>query len=187
MKSSTELSKGNVIRWEGQVYVVFSTLHVTKGNKRGFVQVKMRGLESGSMIEQKFGSDDRFETVSIEQKPMEYLYAEGDHLVFMDNENYEQVYVPKEALGDDIRWLKENTQIKLNLCDGKPISADLPTTVDLKVIETEPGLKTATVTNVYKPAKLETGAMIDVPPFIDIGEVIKVDTRDGTYVGRAQG
>lgn len=185
MLSATELSKGAVIRWEGKIYVVFSTLHVTKGNKRGFVQVKMREMESGSMIENKFGSDDRFERVTTDTKPMEYLYLEGENLVFMDQQNYEQVSVHKDVVAADMRWLKENTPCKLNFCDGKAIGIELPTTVDLKIVETEPSLKSATVTNVYKAAKLETGATVDVPPFIENGEVIRIDTRDGTYVGRS--
>lgn len=185
MLTATELTKGAVIRWEGKVYVVFSTLHVTKGNKRGFVQVKMREMESGSLIENKFSSDERFERLSIDTKPMEFLYTEGENLVFMDSASYEQTSVHKDVIGDDVRWLKENTPIKLSICDGKAIGIELPTTVDLKVVETEPGLKSATVTNVYKAAKLETGATVDVPPFIEIGEVIRIDTRDGTYSGRA--
>jgi elongation factor P len=185
MISATDVRKGQVLRHEGALWVVYDTLHITKGNKRGFVNIKMRNLQTGAMIEEKFGSDVRFETAFIEQKEMEYLYAEGDHLVFMDLETYDQVPLAKDLVGDDLRWLKPNTTVKVNWCDQRPIGVELPHVIELRVTQTEPAIKGATVTNVYKPATLETGAVVQVPPFVDPGEVIRVDTRTGEYVGRA--
>lgn len=184
MIPATDVRRGHVLRHEGALWVVHGTLHITKGNKRGFVTIKMRNIETGATIEEKFGSDDRFETVFVEARPMEYLYAEGDQLVFMDLNTYEQLYLDRDVLAEDLKWLKPNTTVTVNWCDNRPVAVELPHVVDLEVVETEPAVKGATVTNVYKPATLETGAVVHVPPFIEKGETVRIDTRTGQYVGR---
>ena len=185
MISATDLRKGMVIRHEDQDWVVFGVEHVTKGNKRSYMQAKLRNIDSGSIVNERFRADQRIERQFLDQRDLEYLYAEAHQMIFMDPESYEQLGIAKEVLGDDARWLKENATIKVSFINERPVGVELPPTVDLKVVETEPGLKGATVTNVFKPAKLETGAMVSVPPFIEQDEVVTVDTRDGHYVGRA--
>jgi elongation factor P len=185
MINATELRKGMVIRHADQNWVVVKSDHVTRGNWRSYMQTKLRHVENGTIVDERFRSDERVERVFIDQKDLEYLYGDAHHLFFMDQESYEQTQIPREVLGDDAQWLKENTMVKVSTIDGRAVSVELPTTVNLKVVETEPGIKGATVTNVFKPAKLETGATVQVPPFIDMGEVVTIDTRDGHYVGRA--
>ncbi len=185
MISATDLRKGMVIRHADQDWMVFKVAHVAKGNKRSYMQAKLRNIENGSIVEERFRADQRIERQFIDQKDLEYLYAENHQLIFMDQKNYEQMNVARDVLGEDVQWLKENEVVKISFIEGRAIGVELPSTVALKVVETEPGLKGATVTNVFKPAKLETGATVQVPPFIETGEVITVDTRDGHYVGRA--
>lgn len=184
MISAKDLRKGMIVKYEGKLCVVVGTEHIAPGNWRAINQIKFRDIETGSTSEVRFSTSDKLEPAHIDQKEMEYLYSDGDALVCMDQENYEQINISKEYLGDEIKFLKENTIVKVNLYEGKPITVEMPVTIDLKVVETEPGLKGATVTNVFKPAKLETGAIVDVPPFITAGEVIKVDTRTGQYLER---
>jgi len=185
--SATELRSGTVIKFENSIYVVLSMMHITPGNWRAIIQCKMRDIKSGSTIERRFSSSDTFELAFIEQVDMEFLYAEKDNLVFMNQENYEQISIPKNIIGDNILYLKENMVIKANFCEGKIIGIQLPNVVELTVVETEPSLRGATVTNVYKSAKVETGARVLVPSFIEKGEIIKIDTRDGKYISRTSG
>jgi elongation factor P len=183
---SAGVRRGHVLRYQNALWVVYGTLHVTKGNLRGFVRIKMRNIANGSIIEEKFSSDDKFDQVFIDQKEMEYLYADGDQLVFMDQETADQISVASEALGDDLAFLKENTIVKVSSVDNRPITVELPFVVELKVTQTEPAMKGATVTNVYKAAKLETGATVQGPPFFQTGETVKIDTRTHEYVGRIE-
>ena len=185
MISATDIRKGIVVKIDNQLYTVTDVMHITPGNWRAIIQCKLKNLKTGSTLEKRFSSGDKIEDVYIEQADMEYLYSDGNSVVLMNHENYEQLQLYKELIGDDIQYLKENTIVKVNFCEGKPIAVQLPFVVELKITETEPPLKGATVTNVYKPAKLETGATVQVPPFIEVGEVIKVDTRDGKYIERA--
>ena len=184
MISATEIRKGMVIKFENQPYVIVDYDHVTPGNWRAMVQVKMRHLKQGSMRDWRFRSEDKIEQIFIEVIPMEYLYAEGDHFVFMNLSTYDQISLSREIMADGIKYLKSNSEVMVNYYEGQAIGIQLPITVDLKVNHTEPGLKGATVTNVYKPATLETGVVVQVPSFIVIGEVIRVDTRDGKYIER---
>jgi elongation factor P len=184
MLGATEVRKGMVVRWEGQLWYVISVYHHTPGNLRAVIQIKLRNLASGSSREQRFSSGDKLEQAFIDQQEMEYLYQDGDSYVFMNQENFEQISIHKEILGDDIQWIKENIVCKIDTFEGAIIGVELPAAVELKVLETEPGLKGATVTNVYKAAKLETGAVVQVPPFIENGAVIRVDTREGKYLDR---
>jgi elongation factor P len=159
--------------------------HRTPGNLRGFVQVKMRNLRSGSMIEHRFSSEDRVERATLDEHEMEYLYDDGEYYYFMNTENFEQMHLTKELLGDAVDYLIPQLHVNVEFYEGKPISVELPPTVDMTVIETEPGLKGATVSNVTKPAKVETGLVVQVPPFINEGEKIRVSTAEGTYQERA--
>lgn len=184
MAGATEVRKGMVVNYEGQLNLIVGTYHHTPGNLRAVIQIKMKNLKTGTTKEIRFSSGDKLEVVIIEQIDMEYLYADGDTFVFMNQKNYEQVSLHKDLLGEDVQWMKENLVCKVSFYEGSAMSIELPASVELKVVETEPSLKGATVTNVYKPAKLETGAVVPVPPFIEPGEIIRVDTREGKYLER---
>jgi elongation factor P len=182
----TQIRKGMAIRYEDAAFVVLTVEHITPGNWRGMVQMKMRNIKTGSSTQVRFRAEDRVEPLVMEQVEVEYLYDAASAYVFMNPANYEQMEVPKDLSPDFLLYAKPNTNVSLNYCDGDLIGIDLPTTVDLRVKETEPALKGATVTNVYKPATMETGLIVQVPPFIAPGEVIRVDTRDGAYVERVK-
>jgi elongation factor P len=185
MLSATQLRPGMVIKFNNDLYSVFSMSHRTPGNLRGFVQVRMRSLKSGSMAEHRFSSEDKVEKAVMDEQEMEYLYDDGEYYYFMNTENYEQMHLTKELLGDAVNYLIPQLKVAVEFYEGKPMSVKLPATVDLTVIETEPGLKGATVSNVTKPAKMETGLVVQVPAFITEGEKIRVNTSAGTYQERA--
>lgn len=174
-----------VIKFNNELFSIFSVFHRTPGNLRGFVQAKMRNLKSGAMIEHRFSSEDRVERAVLEEHEMEYLYDDGEYYYFMNTENYEQMHLTKELLGDATQYIVPQLKVTVVFYEGKPISVELPPTVDLTVVETEPGIKGATVSNVGKPAKLETGLVVTVPPFINQGEKIRVSTTEGAYLERA--
>ncbi|MBI2900711.1 MAG: elongation factor P [Planctomycetes bacterium] len=184
MIGATEVRKGMVVRYEDHLWFVMNVYHHTPGNLRAVIQIKMRNLTSGAAIEQRFSSSDKLEQAFIDTSEMEYLYQDGETYVFMNQESCEQISIHKELLGEDAQWLKENILCKVEVYEGRVIGVELPAAVELKVVETEPGLKGATITNVYKAAKLETGAVVQVPPFIENGAVIRVDTREGKYLDR---
>ena len=185
MISSTQLRPGMVIKFNNELYTIFKMEHRTPGNLRGFVQVKMRSIRSGSMTEHRFSSEDRVERAALEEHEMEFLYDDGEYYYFMNTENFEQMHLTKELLGDSVEFLVSQLKVNVEFYEGKPISVELPPTVDLKVVETEPGMKGASVSNVTKAAKLETGLVVQVPPFINEGEKIRVSTSEGTYQERA--
>ena len=185
MLQSTKLRPGMVIKFNNELYSIFSVFHRTPGNLRGFVQARMRNLRSGTMIEHRFSSEDWVDKAQLDEQEMEYLYADGEYHYFMDTATYEQINLTKELLGDSLQYLTPNLKVHVEFYEGKPLSVELPATVDLKVVETEPALKGATVSNVMKPAKLETGLVVQVPPFITEGELIRVSTSEGTYQERA--
>jgi elongation factor P len=185
MIASTQMRPGMVIKFNNELFSVFSVNHRTPGNLRGFVQAKMRNLRSGSMIEHRFSSEDRVERASLEEHEMEYLYDDGEYYFFMNTENYEQMHLTEDILGDAVSYLIPQLHVKVEFYEGKPISVELPPTVDMTVVETEPGIKGASVSNVTKPAKVETGLVVQVPPFITEGEKIRVSTAEGTYQERA--
>lgn len=174
-----------VIKFNNELYSVFSMTHRTPGNLRGFVQARMRSLRTGSMTEHRFSSEDKVEKAQLDEFEMEYLYDDGEYYYFMNTENYEQMHLTKELLGDATDYLIPQLKVTVEFYEGKPISVELPATVDLTVVETEPGLKGSTVSNVTKPAKMETGLVVQVPPFITEGEKIRVNTSEGTYQERA--
>ena len=185
MISSTQMRPGMVIKFNNELFSIFSVNHRTPGNLRGFVQAKMRNLRSGTMIEHRFSSEDRVERAMLDEQEMEYLYDDGEYYYFMNTENYEQTHLTKEILGDAVDYLIPNLQIQVEFFDGKAVGVELPQTVELTVVETEPGLKSATATNVTKAARTETGLVVQVPPFINEGEKIRVDTSEGAYLSRA--
>ena len=185
MIQSTQLRPGMVIKFNNDLFSIFKTEHRTPGNLRGFVQAKMRNLRSGSMMEHRFSSEDKVERATLDEHEMEYLYDDGEFYYFMNTENYEQMHLTKDILGDVVNYLIPQARVTVEFYEGKPISVELPPAVDMTVIETEPGIKGATVSNVTKPAKLETGLIVLVPPFINPGEKIRVNTSEGTYLERA--
>ena len=182
---ATQLRPGMVIKHNNDLHSVFSVEHRTPGNLRAFIQAKLRNLRTGAMFEHRFRSSDAIEKITVDETQMEYLYQDGDSYVFMNTENYEQLYLSRDVLGDAVDYLTANLQIKVEFFDGKAVGVELPQTVDLKVVETEPGLKSATASSVTKPAKTETGLVVQVPPFINEGETIRVDTSEGAYLSRA--
>jgi elongation factor P len=185
MISSTQMRPGMVIKFNNELYSIFSVNHRTPGNLRGFVQAKMRSLRSGTMAEHRFSSEDKVERAVMEEIEMEYLYDDGEYYYFMNTENFEQMHLMKDILGDATSYLVPQLKVKVEFHEGKPIGVELPATVVLTVVETEPGMKGASVSNVTKPAKLETGLVVQVPPFIAEGEKIRVSTAEGTYQERA--
>ena len=182
---ATQMRPGMVIKHNNDLHSVFSVEHRTPGNLRAFIQAKLRNLRTGSMFEHRFRSGDPIEKITVDQVQMEYLYQDGDNHVFMNTENYEQLHLGKDVLGDAVDYLTPNLQISVEFYDNKPVGVELPQTVDLKIVETEPGLKSATASSVTKPAKTETGLVVYVPPFINEGETIRVDTSEGAYLSRA--
>jgi elongation factor P len=182
---ATQMRPGMVIKHNNELHAVFSVEHRTPGNLRAFIQAKLRNLRTGAMFEHRFRSPDPIDRVIVDEVPMEFLYADGDDYYFMNTENFEQTHLRRDTLGDAVEYLTANLQIKVEFYDGKAVGIELPQTVDLKIIETEPGLKSATASSVTKPAKTETGLVVYVPPFINEGEVIRVDTAEGAYLSRA--
>ena len=181
-----DVRKGMVLVGEdGQLYTVVDKHLNTPGNWRAILQIKLKNLKTGSVAVNRVKPDDKVEVAYLDRRQMQYLYAEGDGYVFMDNETYDQTTLGKEWVGDQMKFLKENENVQVIMFDGKPISLELPKTVELKVVDTEPSVKGATAAAQYKPATLETGAKITVPPFISIGDVIQVDTEEEKYLGRA--
>jgi elongation factor P len=185
MIAATQIRPGMVVKFNNELHSVFSMVHRTPGNLRGFVQAKMRNLRTGSMTEHRFSSEDKIERVALDEQEMEYLYEDGDDYYFMNTETYEQMHLTKDILGDSVMYLIPNMKVAIEFYEGKPISVELPASVEMTVMETEPGLKGATVSNVTKPAKMETGLIVQVPPFINEGERIRVSTSEGTYLERA--
>jgi elongation factor P len=183
---ATQLRAGMLINYQNDLYRIMAVTHITPGNWRGMVQTKMRAVRSGTQTENRFRSEDKVDRVTLDQQQMEFLYSEGDDFHFMNTESFEQILLDREMLGGVVNYLLPNLRVEVDFYEGQPIGVTLPKTVDLRVTDTAPGLKTATVTNVLKPATTETGLVVPVPNFIDIGEVIRVDTESGAYLSRAK-
>jgi len=182
---ATHLRPGMIIKHNDQLHVVFKVEHRTPGNLRAFIQAKLRNLKSGAMFEHRFRSADSIEKVIVDEVSMDFLYADGDDYYFMNPVDFEQTVLKGSTLGDAVEYLTPNLQIKVSYHDGDAVGIELPAAVELEVVETEPGLKSATASSVTKPAKLETGLMVQVPAFINEGEKIRVDTSEGAYLSRA--
>ena len=183
---ATQLRPGMIIKHNNDLHSVFSVEHRTPGNLRAFIQAKLRNLRTGAMFEHRFRSADTIDRVVVDETEMEFLYKDGDDYHFMNTETYDQIHLTKETLGDATDYLTPNLKIKVEFHEGRPLGVELPQTVDLEVVETEPGLKSATASSVMKPAKTETGLIVQVPPFIGEGEKIRVDTAEGTYLERVK-
>jgi elongation factor P len=182
---ATQLRPGMIIKHNNELHSVFAVEHRTPGNLRAFIQAKLRNLRTGAMFEHRFRSGDAIDKIAVDEIKMEYLYNDGDNYFFMDIENYEQTALNRDVLGDSVEYLTPNLQITVEFFNEKAVGIDLPQTVELTVIETEPGLKSATASSVTKPAKTETGLVVQVPPFVNEGEKIRVDTAEGVYLSRA--
>jgi elongation factor P len=182
---ATQMRPGMIIKHKDQLHLVFKVEHRTPGNLRAFIQAKLRNLRTGAMFEERFRSADAIDKVVVDEVSMEYLYNDGDDYYFMNPVDYEQTVLKGSTLGDAIEYLTPNLRIEVSYHDGQAVGIELPTNVELTVIETEPGLKSATASSVTKPAKTETGLVVQVPSFINEGEKIRVDTSEGTYMSRA--
>ena len=181
---ATQMRPGMIIKFKDDLHLVFSVEHRTPGNLRAFIQAKLRNVRTGSMFVERFRSPDPIDRVIVDEVKMEYLYNDGDDYYFMDD-SYEQTMLKRETLGDAVEYLTPNLSINVSFHDGKAVGIELPTAVIMTVIETEPGIKSATASSVTKPAKTETGLVVQVPPFINEGEKIRVDTAEGAYMSRA--
>ena len=185
MIQATQMRAGMCILFEGEICRIMSVHHVTPGNWRGFVQAKMRNLRSGNSFEHRFGSTEKVERAILETHQMEYLYSDPSGHHFMNQESYEQVALDDETLGDTMLYLLPNTVISVDFYEERPVGIELPNTVALEVVDTEPSMKGATASASYKPAKMETGLVVQVPPFIEPGTKILIDTRENKYLSRA--
>ena len=182
---ATRLKKGMLVKMEQDLFRVLELQHVTPGNLRGFVRVKLRNIRSGSLSDQKLRSEDSIERATLDEREMQYLYQDGDDYYFMDTSSYEQIHIHSEALGESVNYLKPEMTINVEFYGTEPVGIELPQTVDLKVVDTVPGIKGATASNQIKPATTETGLVVSVPPFINNGDVIRVSTDTGEYLARA--
>ena len=182
---ASDIRRGQAVIMDGKLYVVTNADHNTPGNLRAKVQFKMRDVLKGTIQDKRVGATDDIQTTNLDSRQVEYLYSDNEGHVLMDLETYDQNTIPREVFGDDIKYLKPNTQLMAMFHDGKIVSYELPKTVDLKVTDTAPGIKGATATNQLKDATLETGLATRVPPFIEVGEVIRINTETGGYLSRA--
>jgi len=182
---ATRLKKGMLIKMEQDLFRVIDLQHVTPGNLRGFVRVKLRNIRNGALADQKLRSEDSVERAMLDEREMQYLYKDGGDLYFMDTSSYEQVHLSNEALGELVNYLKPEMTIQVEFYGSEPVGIELPQSVDLKVLETAPGIKGATASAQVKPATLETGLVVQVPPFVNAGDVIRVNTETGEYLSRA--
>lgn len=185
MISSNDFRNGVTIEYDGVLYQVIEFQHVKPGKGSAFVRTKLRNLMTGGVVERTFNAGERVPAAKVEKREMQFLYNTGDEYTFMDTETYEQITLNSQDIGDGVKFLKENMICYVVLYKGSSIGVDLPNSVDLEVVETDPGFKGDTATGGSKPAKLETGAVVKVPLFINPGDRITVDTRTGLYVGRA--
>lgn len=186
MMNATQIRVGMIIVYKGELCSIMSVTHITPGNKRGIVSTKMKRLSDGVQVENRFRSDETVEKAILEVKEMQFLYNDGDTYHFMDNETYEQVALNSDILGDAIKYLLPETNVLIDFHEGRAVGVELPATVNLKVTDTEPAMRGATATGSKKPATLETGLVTNVPQFILIGDVIKVNTTTGEYLEKAK-
>jgi len=185
---ASEMQKGQTVKIEGRLYTVVDFEHVRLGGRGGAVyQTKLKGVMDGSILNVRIRSEEIIEEVDLDKRVYEYLYSSGSQHVLMDTTTYDQITLDDDAFGDGVKYLKANSQLQVSMYEGRPLVVTLPMTVDLQVTETPPEIRGATATNQNKPATLETGLIVQVPAFIKIGEMIRVDTRTGQYVTRVKG
>ena len=183
--STADFRNGMHIEWEGQTWRIVEFQHVKPGKGGAFVRTKLKSLDSGSVVDRTFRSGEKFERVFTENKSMQYLYDSGDEVVFMDEETYEQLSLAHSSVEDMLPFMQPSSSVQVLFVGGQPSGVDLPASVVLEVTDTEPGVKGDTVSNVTKPATLETGAVVQVPLFVNVGDKIKVDPREKRYISRA--
>jgi len=181
---ATRLRKGMLIRLGDHLFRVLDLTHFTPGNKRGFVQSKLRNVRAGTLTDHKFRSEDDVERATLDEREMQYLYHDGDMYYFMDTTTFEQIHIPSESIGDAASYIVADAIIRVEFYESEPVGIELPMTVDLKVEDTVPGIKGATASAQVKPARLETGLVVQVPPFVNTGDVIRVNTETGEYQSR---
>jgi len=186
MATTSDFRAGLTIRYNNDLWTIVEFQHVNPGNWRAFVRAKMKNIKTGRVIENRFRAGEDVDVVRIEMRNYQYLYRDGDMLVFMENETYDQIQIPEDVVGEGSKFLKENEVVQISFNGTEIIGVEIPIFVSLKVVETEPGMKGDSVNNVMKSAKLETGATVSVPLFVDEGELLKIDTRTGEYVERVK-
>ena len=183
--TTNDLKNGLVLNLDGQLWTVVEFQHVKPGKGGAFVRTKLKSLDAGAVVDRTFRAGEKFPRVRTEQKNMQYLYDSGDEVVFMDETTYEQLSMPHSMLEDELPYMQPSSSVQVMFVGGSPTGVELPASVVLEVTDTEPGVKGDTVSNVTKPATLETGAVVQVPLFVNVGEKIKVDPREGRYIQRA--
>jgi elongation factor P len=186
MASTSDFRSSMILEIEGELWSIVDFQHVKIGRGGAFVRTKLKNIQSGRVLEKTFRSGEKVDEARVERRSMQYLYSEGEQLVVMDNETFEQLHVEAEMLGEGIKFLKEGEHISLLMYNDSPVGAEIPFFVELKVASTAPGFKGDTVSGTTKPAVLETGGKVQVPLFIEEGEIIKIDTRTGTYIERVR-
>jgi elongation factor P len=186
MATTADFRPGMAIRMDGNLWTVVEFQHVNPGNWRAFVRAKLKSLKSGKVVEIRFRAGESIDAVRIETKEYQYLYRDGSGLVFMDKETFDQINVQEEVVGEGAQFLKESETVEIMFNGEEIVALDMPVNVALKVVETPPGVRGDTATGAQKPAKVETGAMVNVPLFINEGDMIKVDTRTGNYIERVK-
>ncbi len=187
MINATQIRRGNILLLDGNLFRVLEAVHITPGRWKAMVQAKLRNLKDGTLLNHRFRSEDRVEQAFLDVVDMEFLYMSGEDAVFMSQENYEQITLSPEVIGDNANYLVSNIVFKIELYEGKPVGVEPPLTVELRVVKTDPFLKGATQSASFKPAVLETGLTVTVPPFVNEGDVIRIDTREDKYLERAKG
>ena len=183
--STNQFRNGMHVQQDGQVWRIVEFQHVKPGKGGAFVRTKLKALESGAVVERTFRAGEKFTRIRTETKNMQYLYDSGDEVVFMDEDTYEQTSLPRGTVEDALAFMQPSSSVQMLVVNGSPSGVQLPASVELAVTETEPGIKGDTVSNVTKPATLETGAVVQVPLFVNTGDVIKVDPREKRYISRA--
>ena len=186
MATTSDFRAGLTIRYNNDLWTIVEFQHVNPGNWRAFVRAKMKNIKTGRVIENRFRAGEDIDIVRIEMRTYQYLYRDGDMLVFMENETYDQIQVPEDVVGEGSKFLKENETLQMSFNGTEIIGVEIPIFVNLRVVETEPGMKGDSVNNVMKSAKLETGAVVNVPLFVNEGEMLKIDTRTAEYVERVK-
>src|SRR6476659_7669602 len=179
---ATRLKKGMLIKLGNDLFRVLDLQHFTPGNKRGFVQARMRNIRTGQQADNKFRAEEDVERAILDERQMQYLYRDGDSFHFMDTTSSEQIHLDREVLGDNANYIMPQATITMEFYGDEPVGIELPITVDLKVVDTTPGINRATASAQVKPATLETGVVVQVPPFVSIGDVVRVSTEDGEYL-----
>jgi elongation factor P len=181
---ATRLRKGNLIKLDGNLYRVLDLHHLTQGNKRAHIQCRLRDIRTTRLADHKFRAEDDVERAVLDEVEMQFLYRDGDMFNFMDTSSYEQVHLTRETLGDQALYLLPEALIRIDMYEGQPVGIELPPTVDLTVVDTVPGIKGATAAAQVKPATLETGLVVNVPAFVNAGDVVRINTETGEYLSR---